>query len=84
MKYYNMKISIVDSIVDKAKQIWIENELEECFTPIYSNPYDPWGYNVGGTLRTETVSYDGFEFTKRGNTVSFIDPNGETGEFNVS
>ena len=67
----------------KAKQIWIENELEDLLTPVYSNPYDPWGYNVGGILRAETVDYDGFEFTKKDGKVSFIGPNGETGEFNL-
>ena len=67
----------------KAKQIWIENELEDLLTPVYSNPYDSWGYNVGGTLRAETVDYDGFEFTKKDGKVSFIGPNGETGEFNL-
>lgn len=67
----------------KAKQIWIENELEDCLTPVYSDPYDPWGYNIGGELCAETVDYDGFEFTKKDGKVSFISPNGETGEFSL-
>lgn len=67
----------------KAKQIWVENELEDLLMPVYSNPYDAWGNNIGGTLCAETVDYDGFEFTKEDRKVSFIGPNGETGEFNL-
>ena len=70
-------------IESKAKQIWVENELEYCLTPVYTSPYDPWGYNVGGTLCAETVDYDGFEFTKNpgSDKVTFIAPDGKTGEF---
>lgn len=71
------------TVKTKAKQIYVENELDECLIPVYSNPYDPWGNNVGGTLRYETVYYDGFEFTKKDGKVSFIGPNGETGEFEI-
>ena len=69
----------------KAKQIWVENELEYCLTPVYTDPYDPYGYNVGGVLYAETTNFDGFEFTKTigRDKVTFIAPDGKTGEFYI-
>ena len=71
-------------LVLKAKQVWFENSLEDYLIPVYSSPYDPWGYNVGGTQIGEKVDYDGFEFYKRDTTVKFVGPNGETGEFTLN
>lgn len=71
------------TVAQQAKQIWIENELDNYLMVHHDRIFNGRREESTGTT-TSTVDWDGWEFTLNGLVVSFVNPDGVSGKFKLS